>query len=409
MTMTLQRQAEQSGLCFLDSDNNSNEPHWNTNDWPPLLGGWRQYHASVVLDHPEQDDRAQTVVVLGGDKQDQRNTNSVLLMNLAEENKQWREGPPLNDTRACHAAVVCSGGVYVIGGWNGSSDLNNIERIDVANLCSESMESSTSNQWTILTCRLSTARDGCSAVAVHNRFIVVIGGFNGSDLSSVDVIDTAVKSNHTVIAGPSMTVPRYSCASAISGHRIYVVGGIYGCSSLTSVESLKFEGPSPDETLNTASAVFPSSCRWTLHHKLKLCVPRTSHAVVAVGSCLIVMGGLSTGRYDGEVLDTRRNTMWTIPRSTGPLDVSSAVVHSRGMTLIGGDDNASCATLSLSDKNTWCFRRLTEQVPSRIFFEQVPSRIFTGQVPSVIIGTRTDSLRSTPVRTTVSKKSNERN
>ena len=120
MTMTLQRQAEQSGFCFLDSDNNSLAPNWNTNDWPPLLGGWRRSHASVVLNHPEQDNNAQTLVVLGGDKQGQGYTKSVLLLRLAKENLQWREGPPLNNNRAYHAAVICSGGVYVIGGHNGS-------------------------------------------------------------------------------------------------------------------------------------------------------------------------------------------------------------------------------------------------------------------------------------------------
>ena len=81
MTTTLQQQAQQSGLCFLEIDNNSEVPQWNTNDWPPLLGGWRRSHASVVLDHPEQHNNAQTVVVWGGDKQGQGYTNSVLLMN----------------------------------------------------------------------------------------------------------------------------------------------------------------------------------------------------------------------------------------------------------------------------------------------------------------------------------------
>ena len=134
MTMTLQQQAQQSALCFVNSDDNSVAPHWNTNDWPPLFGGWRSSHASVVLYHPEQDDNAQTVVVLGGDKQGQGYTNSVLLLNLSEQNKQWQEGPPLNRKRAYHAAVVCSGGVYVIGGHNGSSTFGTIERIDVENL-----------------------------------------------------------------------------------------------------------------------------------------------------------------------------------------------------------------------------------------------------------------------------------
>ena len=104
--MELQQQAKQSGFCFVDSDNDSLTPQWNTNDWPPLLGWWRDCHASVVLDHPEPDDWEQTVVVLGGKKQNQGLTNSVLLMNLAEKTKQWREGPPLNSNRAYHAAVI---------------------------------------------------------------------------------------------------------------------------------------------------------------------------------------------------------------------------------------------------------------------------------------------------------------
>ena len=379
MTTTLHQQAQQSGLAFLEIHHNSNEPHWNVNDWPPVLGGWRVRHASVVLDHPEQEGNAQTVVVLGG-KQCPDYTNSVLLMNLAQETRRWREGPPLNNNRAYHAAVVCRGGVYVIGGDNGSSDLDCIERIDVGNLCSQSMESAPSNQWTTLTCRLSTSRKGCTAVAVHNRYIVVIGGSNGCLLSSVDIIDTAITSNHTVIVGPSMTVPRSGSASAVIGDRIFVVGGLtgYNLEDLKSVEYVEIPDPSGNETMATAGAAFPSSFRWTLHHKLKLSILPTRHAVVAVGSCLIVMGG------SVDVLDTRRNTVWTFPPSTGYRCAYSAVVHSRGIAVIGGNGNAACATLSLVDKNTWCFRRLIEQVPSTIF------------------GTRTNSLPSAPKRTTPS-------
>ena len=391
MTTTQQQHANQSGLAFLDINNNSNEPHWNTSDWPTLLGGWRYSHASVVLDHPDQDNTAQTVVVLGGDKQGQGFTNSVLLMNLAEKTKQWREGPPLNSNRAYHAAVICNGGVYVIGGHNGSSRLDSIERIDVENLCSESMESSTSNQWKTVTCRLSTRRNECSAVVVHNRYIVVIGGSNRNLLSSVDIIDTAVKSNHTVIVGSSMTVPRCGCASAVIGHRIFVVGGCNGHSGedLKSVEYLEIHEPPGNETMTTAGAVFPSSCRWTRHDKLELSMSRCQHAVVAVGSCLIVMGGYF-GVDTAEVLDTRRNAVWTFPQLSGQRYISDAVVHSRGIAVISGDDNASCATLSLFDKNTWCFRRLIEQVPSTIF------------------GTRTDSLRSALEATKVLKEFDER-
>ena len=384
MTPTLKQQAKQSGLCFLDIDNYSEAPQWNTNDWPPVLGGGRWSHASVVLNHPEQDNNAHTVVVLGGHKQDQGYTNSVLLLSLSDENTRWQEGPPLNNKRADHSAVVCRGGVYVIGGHNGSSLFYSIERIDVQKLCSGAAVRTTSNQWTTLNCRLSTARDGCSAVAVHNRYIVVIGGYNGNYLSTVDIIDTVVPSNHTVIVGPPMAVPRCCCASAVIGHRIFAVGGHNG-TDIKPVEYLEMDDPSGNETMNTASAVFPSSCRWTVHGKLNLSMRRNHHAVVAVGSCLIVMGG-SLAADTVEVLDTRRNTVWTFPQLSGPRCISrSAVVHSRGIAVISGHDNTFCATLSLVDKNTWCFRRLTEQVPSIIF------------------GTRTNSLRSAPEPATVLK------
>ena len=70
MTTTLKEQAWQSGLVLLQDET----PEWNSEDWPPLAGGWRFRHASVVLDHPNPDDhhsnsnsnKRQTVVVLGG-------------------------------------------------------------------------------------------------------------------------------------------------------------------------------------------------------------------------------------------------------------------------------------------------------------------------------------------------------
>ena len=74
-----------------------------------------------------------------------------------------------------------------------------------------------------LNCRLSTRRRACRAVAVHNQYIVVVGGYNDRYLSSVDIIDTT--RNHTVTAGPSLTVPRRWCSSAVVVQRIFVVGG----------------------------------------------------------------------------------------------------------------------------------------------------------------------------------------
>ena len=167
--MTLKEQAWQSGLVLLEET-----AEWNENDWPPLVGGAREYHTSVVLNHLDTDkdsnSKRQTVVVLGGYQADPGSLDSVLLLNLADLDMQWREGPPMKKKRSGHAAVVCNGGIYVIGGFNKGS-LDCMERIDAKDILQLSLTTSSTHeiQWTTLTCRLSTQRRGCCAVAVHSR------------------------------------------------------------------------------------------------------------------------------------------------------------------------------------------------------------------------------------------------
>ena len=147
--MTLKEQAWQSGLVLSDET-----AQWNETDWPPLERGWRDDHASVVLDHPDNENKPnnnnnieQTVVVMGGSQQGQGIVNSVLLLNLTESNKQWREGPSMNKRRSGHTAVVCSGGVYVMGGeMTGFSSLACMERIDVNDLLRSSITTNNANE-----------------------------------------------------------------------------------------------------------------------------------------------------------------------------------------------------------------------------------------------------------------------
>ena len=363
MSMTLKEQAWQSGL-FLSKETSQ----WNENNWPSLEGGWRYEHATVVLDHPDEDDNnknnnmRQTVVVLGGWQQYKGYVNSVLQLNLSDPNMQWREGPPMNKRRNRHAAVVCNGGVYVMGGCNqGSMDF--IERIDVKNLLRSSLTTTRTQEspWKTLTCRLSTRRSGFCAVAVLNRYIVVMGGYNGQYLSSVDIIDT---NNHIVTAGPSMNVARSFFASAVIGHRIFVVGGYNESGYLDSVEYLDDATPcDSDETKKeTGSTFISSSSAWITHSELVASNARRFCAMVAVGSCLVMAGG----EYDltVKVLDTHHNRVWNLP----PLDYHrlgcSLVTVANQIAVIGGLRKSSCATLPLLDRNSWCFRRLCEQQPN---------------------------------------------
>ena len=352
MTTTLKEEAWQSGLVLLD------ETHeWNFEDWPSLEGEGPYRHASVVLNHTDNN-QEQTVVVFGGYRTGQGELDSILVLNLAESNKQWREGPPMNRGRSGHAAVVCNGGIYVMGGDTGAP-LDCIEQIDANYLLQSSLTTSITHEmnWTTLTCRLSTGRDGCCAVAVHNRYIVVMGGYSDHYLSSVDIIDTR---NHTVSVGPSMNVPRFCCASVVIGHRIFVVGGWNEHGRVDKVEYLYYATPcDSDVTKKEIGLTFISfSPTWTTHLELRLSNARRSCAVVAVGSCLVVAGRPSR---TVEVLDTNRNLVWNLPPFGNHRDGCSMVTVADHVAVIGGWENPSCATLPLMDRNSWCFRRLCEQ------------------------------------------------
>ena len=367
--MTLQEQARQSGLVLLNE-----AAEWDKNDWPPLVGRWRDEHASVVLDHhlgTDKNSQEHTVVVLGGYQTGQGFVNSVLLLNLANTtDKQWREGPPMNKTRFGHAAVVCNGGIYVMGGNNGPN-LDCIERIDANDLLQASSTSTSSQQkihWVTLNCRLSTGRNSCRAVAVHNRFLVAMGGYHDRFLSSVDIIDTS-RNQHTVTAGPSMNVPRRLCGCAVIGHRIFVVGGYNEGGELNSVEYVDFTTMPCDNQESkeqTVGMVISFSSSWTTHSELVLSSGRSPCAVGALGSCLVVAGGWGS---TVEALDTHRNRVWNLPLLENDRHSCSLVTVANQIAVIGAFRNASCATLPLLDKNTWCFRKLCEQ-PRNDWYQQ---------------------------------------
>ena len=341
----MHEQARLSNLVFPDTSKDE-VPQWNSGSWPPLLGGWRCSHASVIVNGEKKEQ--QTIVVIGGATA-KGATNSVLLMALDKDTKQWRDGPCLNHNRACHAAVVCNGSVYAMGGGSKEHRLDSIERIDLVALLKSPCTTNNTNPWRTLTCTLSTPRGGCQAAAVNNRFIVIVGGYNGSFLSSTDILDTAVQTQHIVTPGPSLTIPRSSCGMAVVGNRIIVIGGHNESRALNSVEYLDFIDTS-QETNEDVGFIFPSSSKWKVHKDLVLSVPRTQHAVGKVGSCLIVTGGKTKKALKlVEVLDTKRNAVFNIPDMTTRRNGPSLVSLSDMIAVIGGFRQDTCETLALSD------------------------------------------------------------
>ena len=124
--------------------------------------------------------RDEFLVVLGGMNELGHVTSSVLILPIPprQQDLWWQYGPSLLAPR-CSAAVVCGDLLYGVGGWNGTHDVDTMEQLPVSCLfCNNDNQNNTPNNHfcKALPCRLSTPRNGCAAVAVHNRYVVVVGG-----------------------------------------------------------------------------------------------------------------------------------------------------------------------------------------------------------------------------------------
>ena len=345
---SIQEQALRSGLAFLGCDDDDDVPQWSTTEWPPMLDGQRSGHASVVVDH---DKDQQTVVVTGGYKVDECGDSiaksSVLLFAVGTGQKKWKEGPSLNFSRMNHAAVVCNGSVYIIGGGDEFKQRIVIEKIDVIDLTRDE-----NAQWIEATHTLSSnQRYGCAAAVVNNRYIVVAGGMGNprnrnTVLSSVEIIDTIVESFCAVISGPSMNVARKSFGMAVIGRRIYAIGGDDGANDLDSVEYLELNGIHEKEHENTRS-IFRLSLKWKKDDDLALSFGTSKHCVVSMGQWMIVGGGEGKDRSAVEIFNTKSNASWYLPTLVEERVGSCMVVTTNGIVVIGGTRSGSCESLPL--------------------------------------------------------------
>ena len=391
--MTMQEQIIMSGLAIMSSLSSSSSSlssssvsqlQWNPiNQWSPLLGGGRQGPACVIVSgngaHPYENDAAgQTIVVLGGRMRSIGCTSSVVIWDPST--MEWRHGPNLSVNRKYFVAVVCRDKVYAIGGDdNDDGDYtvsDTMESIQVSSLLETETSTTRQNnsQWTRLQCRLLSPRVGCAAVVVHNRYVVILGGYTTGRnyLSSVDILDTAPHNNNgepTIVAGPSMNSARGVFGAAVMDNRIFVVGGQGNGGRLSSVEYLMFHQQlqDKDHTNNNsdASSTFPNSL-WMVEPCLTLSTGRSSHAVTKVGSCLVVAGGFARGgtlTYNSvEVLDVKRRIVWSLPNLTIPREAAcSMVTLSDCLLVLGGNfsvDSVESLGLTAYRKHDRCYKFL---------------------------------------------------
>ena len=347
--MTMERskwidQAHMSGLAIEPTKNAPPNAKWTTQSQCSMKHGSRDGHASVVL-------KDCTVVVMGGLLIGGKTTTVILLCPLSQT---WRDGPRLTRSRQDMTAIVCNEYVYAIGGVGQST----IERIHVDALMTTTAlattttrlshnnnnnnnnENNNENQyeWEVLNARLSSPREGCAVVAIHNRFLVVLGGHHcGQDLSSVDIVDTmpftttTTKTMNgiqpssppratyvTITAGPAMNSPRRWLGAAVLDNQIWIVGGRNGRMADNTVESIPFSAlenknfphdhhhqyqDDDDDNNNnnnhedwslfssSSTSTMSSMSQWTKHPQLSLYGGRYGHSVCVMGDCIVVAGG----------------------------------------------------------------------------------------------------------------------
>ena len=346
---TVKDEATLSGLVFTNVTEDE-EPQWNDHEIPPLLGGWRDNHASVVVENPENEED-QAIVVLGGYIAVNPTTDSVILLNVGKGIKEWREGPPLNEKRHGHAAVVCNGWVFAIGG-NNSRYLDTIEYIRVADLLEMSVDSQRNN-WMTLDGRLSSKRSGLRAAVVRNRYIVIAGGKSpGDSLSTVELIDTEAEGEPALTSGPSLNNGRWKHGIAVSGNRVYVVGGYSAANTTSSMEFLEFSMEYFEFSTNEIEGDVTFSSSWTVDQTPAFVEPRRNHAILGLGSSLLVAGGSdnSGSLKSVRVLDKKASVAWNLPDTATTRYECTMVGTSNGIVVIGGSKLDSCVTLPLITK-----------------------------------------------------------
>ena len=197
---------------------------------------------------------------------------------------------------------------------------------------------------------MSTAKWGCAAVVVHDRYIVIMGGINGSNeyLSTVEVLDT-LQNKIVPLSGLTMNSPRGYFGAAVVGNSIYVVGGINDDQKqLDSVEVLTFNVDV--DSIGDASTVFGKSSSWTTSKDLVLSKGRYGHGVAKIGNCVVVAGGC--GINSVEVLDPYRHVVWLLPDMTVARSYCSIAVLSKNIVVLGGPNHVSLETLALVEQDT---------------------------------------------------------
>ncbi|KAJ3583109.1 hypothetical protein NHX12_034454 [Muraenolepis orangiensis] len=130
----------------------------------------------------------------------------------------WHQAAPMHSRRCYVSAAVLDGCIFAMGGYDGHTRLNSVERYEPD-----------SNQWSLVA-SMHEHRSDASASTLGN----MVGGFDGeSRLSSAEAYSPATGAWRPV---PSMISARGNFGLAVLGELLYVVGGHDGLSTTFNIK-----------------------------------------------------------------------------------------------------------------------------------------------------------------------------
>ncbi|CAI5439262.1 unnamed protein product [Caenorhabditis angaria] len=254
----------------------------------------------------------------------------------SSSSKTWQCVAPMSKRRCGVGVAVLNNLLYAIGGHDGQSYLNSIERYDAV-----------TNQWSCDVAPTATCRTSVG-VAAFNGYLYAIGGQDGD--SCLDVVERydPIRNEWTKVA--RMGTRRLGVSVSVLNGCIYAVGGS--------------NGPAP---LNTVERYDPRVGKW---EEVRSMLTRRKHLGTAVyDGCIYAVGGRDTTtelntveRYNAEMNE------WTavVSMNNRRSGVGVAVVNDELFAVGGFDGQTYLKTVEVFDCDSMRWRHHSQMFYRRL-------------------------------------------
>lgn len=246
----------------------------------------------------------QSIVVVGG--QAPKAIKNIEIYDV--QTHACKLGPELVSRRCRCGVTVLNGSVYAVGGFDGTSRVRSVERLDLEQ-----------GRWVPVEHMLS--RRSTLGVGVLNGQLYAVGGFDGTN--GLDTIERYSPETNQWANVASMSTRRSSVGVAIMNGYLFAVGGYDGTAR---------------QCLNLVERYDPSTDEWVAIEPMTQ--RRSGAAVAVIDGALYAIGG-----HDGpdirksvERLDPTMGKWRKVPDMAVPRRNAAAVVVHNLLYVVGGDD-----------------------------------------------------------------------